>query len=103
MNSLVTDNLVTAREHRQKVNQQTNVSGNVYKAGGNINHVEGDAIIAGGDIVAGNKNEAIVQELRALLEFVREAAQSGRLPCTVHFPTPQLSTDNAVMTTKTKC
>ena len=40
----------------QKVKRQTNISDNQYNAGRDINHVEGDAVIARGNVSAGNRN-----------------------------------------------
>lgn len=76
-------------QHGQKVGKQTNISGDQYTAGRDINRVEGDWVegdkIAGdkigGDKVAGDKNVyvAIGEELKALLQQVQEAAQTGDL------------------------
>ena len=66
--------MATFDQRGQKVTNQTNVSGNQYKAGRDLTHVEGD-------LVHGNKNvsSVIVRELEALLKQVQEAAQSGDL------------------------
>ena len=73
----------------QKVGKQTNISGDQYTAGRDIQRVEGDVVygdkVAGdkiaGDKVAGDKNVyvAIGAELQGLVEQVQEAAQRDDL------------------------
>jgi len=55
----------------QQVGNQTNIAGNVYNAGRDVIHVEGNAVIAGRD--------AWVRELDGLIGQVGEAAKAGDL------------------------